>query len=168
MSCRDLDFALKLGAPDASHERGHGPGLDSVAMAVYPTQGGVGSRQASQTLEGSFSAVSAPIFATKYSFCSIFRDLQDCKPLHRSKVNFSDFRWTFLDILAGRQLEKRTPSPSSHKISNKQLRKALFAMPETAIGLFPDVGMTAVLAKLELGPELGLYLGMTGARPQNL
>ena len=31
-----------------------------------------------QTLEGSFSAVSTPIFASKYSFCSVFRDLQDC------------------------------------------------------------------------------------------
>ena len=50
-----------------------------------------------ETLEGSFSAVPTPIFATKYSFCSIFRDLQDWhsfapleskweKPLHRSKL----------------------------------------------------------------------------------
>ena len=31
----------------------------------------------SPTWKGSFSAVSKPIFATKYSFCSIFRDLQD-------------------------------------------------------------------------------------------
>ena len=31
-----------------------------------------------KTLEGSFSAVSTPIFASKYSFCSVFRDLQDC------------------------------------------------------------------------------------------
>ena len=31
-----------------------------------------------QTLEGSFSAVSTPIFASKYSFCSVFRNLQDC------------------------------------------------------------------------------------------
>ena len=31
----------------------------------------------SLTCKGSFSAVSKPIFATKYSFCSIFRDLQD-------------------------------------------------------------------------------------------
>ena len=30
-----------------------------------------------QTLEGSFSAVSRPIFATKYSFFSILRDLED-------------------------------------------------------------------------------------------
>ena len=42
--------------------------------------------------------------------------------------------------------------------------KAFFAMPETAIGLFPDVGMTHVLASLAPGRELGLYLGMTGAR----
>ena len=31
-----------------------------------------------KTLEGSFSAVSTPIFASKYSFCSVFRYLQDC------------------------------------------------------------------------------------------
>ena len=30
-----------------------------------------------QTLGGSFSSVSKPIFASKYAFCSIFRDLQD-------------------------------------------------------------------------------------------
>ena len=30
-----------------------------------------------QTLEGSFSSVSKPIFATKYSFFSIFRELQN-------------------------------------------------------------------------------------------
>ena len=30
-------------------------------------------------LEGSFSAVSTPIFATKYAFFRIFRDLQDSK-----------------------------------------------------------------------------------------
>ena len=29
-------------------------------------------------LEGSFSAVSTPIFASKNSFCSVFQDLQDC------------------------------------------------------------------------------------------
>jgi hypothetical protein len=33
--------------------------------------------QIEQTLEGSFSAVSTPIFASIYSFRSIFRDLQD-------------------------------------------------------------------------------------------
>ena len=29
-----------------------------------------------QTLGGSFSSVSKPIFASKYAFCSIFRDLK--------------------------------------------------------------------------------------------
>ena len=49
-----------------------------------------------QTLEGSFSAVSTPIFTTKASFCSIFRDLQDlqsCAPL-RSQ-NYSKIRQVF-------------------------------------------------------------------------
>ncbi|KAG5309167.1 HIBCH protein, partial [Pseudoatta argentina] len=40
--------------------------------------------------------------------------------------------------------------------------KTLFAMPETAIGLFPDVGMTYFLSRLE--GRLGLYLGLTGQR----
>lgn len=40
--------------------------------------------------------------------------------------------------------------------------KTLFAMPETAIGLFPDVGMTRVLSQLP--GNLGIYLGLTGDR----
>ena len=39
---------------------------------------------------------------------------------------------------------------------------AQFAMPETAIALFPDVGTTHVLPRLP--GELGIYLGLTGAR----
>ncbi|KNC54946.1 uncharacterized protein AMSG_10188 [Thecamonas trahens ATCC 50062] len=39
---------------------------------------------------------------------------------------------------------------------------ALFAMPETAIGLFPDVGGTHFLPRLPHG--LGMYLALTGAR----
>jgi len=50
--------------------------------------------------------------------------------------------------------------------------RTLFAMPETAIGLFPDVGMTWSLPRLpagdggdpELGFAVGMYLGLTGAR----
>ena len=40
--------------------------------------------------------------------------------------------------------------------------KTLFAMPETAIGLFPDVGGGYFLPRLHDG--LGLYYGLTGAR----
>jgi enoyl-CoA hydratase len=38
----------------------------------------------------------------------------------------------------------------------------LFAMPETGIGYFPDVGGTFFLPRL--GMEIGLWLGLTGAR----
>lgn len=38
----------------------------------------------------------------------------------------------------------------------------LFAMPETAIALFPDVGATFMLPRLP--GALGMYLGLTGAR----
>lgn len=40
--------------------------------------------------------------------------------------------------------------------------KTLFAMPEVAIGLFPDVGLMAVLPHLP--GHLGAYLALTGAR----
>jgi enoyl-CoA hydratase len=39
---------------------------------------------------------------------------------------------------------------------------ALFAMPETGIALFPDVGASYVLPRLP--GALGMYLGLTGAR----
>ena len=40
--------------------------------------------------------------------------------------------------------------------------KAMFAMPETAIGLFPDVGSSYWLPHLNSG--YGMYIGLTGAR----
>lgn len=42
--------------------------------------------------------------------------------------------------------------------------KTMFAMPETAIGLFPDVGATWALSRLSAGKAFGLYFGLTGAR----
>jgi enoyl-CoA hydratase/carnithine racemase len=39
---------------------------------------------------------------------------------------------------------------------------AMFAMPETAIGFFPDIGGTYFLPRLP--GELGMYLGLTGTR----
>jgi len=47
----------------------------------------------------------------------------------------------------------------SHVIGSE---KTLFAMPETAIGLFPDVGGSHFLPKL--GGGLGIYLALTGQR----
>jgi enoyl-CoA hydratase len=47
----------------------------------------------------------------------------------------------------------------SHRVATDRL---LFAMPETGIGFFPDVGGTYFLPRLP--GKLGLYLGLTGAR----
>jgi enoyl-CoA hydratase len=47
----------------------------------------------------------------------------------------------------------------SHRIVTE---RTLFAMPETGIGLFPDVGATFMLPRLP--GALGHYLGLTGAR----
>ena len=47
----------------------------------------------------------------------------------------------------------------SHRVVTEN---TLFAMPETGIGLFPDVGGTFFLPRLP--GALGLYLGLTGAR----
>jgi enoyl-CoA hydratase len=47
----------------------------------------------------------------------------------------------------------------SHRIGSERL---LFAMPETGIGLFPDVGGTYFLPRCP--GEVGMYLGLTGSR----
>lgn len=49
----------------------------------------------------------------------------------------------------------------SHRIATE---KAVFAMPETAIALLPDVGTSYVLPRLP--GKLGMYMGLTGARMQ--
>lgn len=46
---------------------------------------------------------------------------------------------------------------ATHRVAGERYR---FAMPETAIGLFPDVGVAHVLARLP--NEIGIYLGLTG------
>ncbi|MEZ5878897.1 MAG: enoyl-CoA hydratase/isomerase family protein [Tepidamorphaceae bacterium] len=47
----------------------------------------------------------------------------------------------------------------SHRVVGSDL---MFAMPETGIGLFPDVGGTYFLPRLP--GETGMYMGLTGAR----
>jgi enoyl-CoA hydratase len=47
----------------------------------------------------------------------------------------------------------------SHRVADETMQ---FAMPETGIGLFPDVGGSFFLPRLP--GEIGLYLGLTGTR----
>jgi enoyl-CoA hydratase len=47
----------------------------------------------------------------------------------------------------------------SHRVADETM---LFAMPETGIGLFPDVGGSFFLPRLP--GETGMYLGLTGTR----
>lgn len=48
---------------------------------------------------------------------------------------------------------------ASHRVATDRL---LFAMPETGIGFYPDVGTTYILSRLP--HKIGYYLGLTGAR----
>lgn len=45
----------------------------------------------------------------------------------------------------------------THRVAGEKYK---FAMPETAIGLFPDVGVAHALARMP--DEVGVYLGLTG------
>ena len=51
---------------------------------------------------------------------------------------------------------------SVHARCRAATENTVFAMPETAIGFFPDVGGSFFLPRL-MG-ELGMYLGLTGAK----
>ncbi len=51
---------------------------------------------------------------------------------------------------------------SVHGSARVATEAARFAMPETAIGFFPDIGASYVLPRLP--GEIGLYLGLTGTR----
>ena len=52
---------------------------------------------------------------------------------------------------------------SCHAQFRVATEKTLFAMPETGIGLFPDVGGGHFLPRIPQ-PGLGLFLGLTGER----
>ena len=69
-----------------------------------------------QTLEGSFSSVSKPIFATKASFFSIFRDLQDLQSFAPLESKWKK-PWKNHPVDT---IEKAENAESSEKITNKR------------------------------------------------
>ena len=74
-----------------------------------------------QTLEGSFSSASKPIFATKYSYFSIFRglkDLQSFAPLRSQKLKFSRNLSNFYRIFAMFVQILKIAKTSRRKVAN--------------------------------------------------
>jgi enoyl-CoA hydratase len=53
---------------------------------------------------------------------------------------------------------------SIHASFRVATERTVFAMPETAIGFFPDVGGSFFLPRLPLGPAFGLFLALSGHR----
>lgn len=53
---------------------------------------------------------------------------------------------------------------SIHAAFRVATERTVFAMPETGIGFFPDVGGSFFLPRIPLGPAFGLFLALTGHR----
>lgn len=53
---------------------------------------------------------------------------------------------------------------SMHSPVRIATENSIYAMPETAIGFFCDVGGSYFLSRIKNDISLGLYLGMTGHR----
>ena len=92
-----------------------------------------------QTLEGSFSAVSKQNFATKYSFCSVFRDLQDFQsfaPIEIEK-NSEKYRRTFSDVCQNfAKIRSHGRVTVETRIVESALRSELDPLESTAVHLF--------------------------------
>ena len=82
-------------------------------------RGGEAGRQV-KTLEGSFSAVSKPNFATKYSFFSVFWDLQDFQSFAPLRTQF------FFDFC--KILQKLMIFPDFAKFCSKSVRISYFSL----------------------------------------
>ena len=74
-------LALATTVGNAGQSLGPRPGRGQRPLATTP-----------HSFRGSFSAVSTPILATKYSFCSIFQDLQnELAEFSKNSQNFAIF-----------------------------------------------------------------------------
>ena len=80
---------------------------------------------------------------------------------YRMNAALSHFEKPYIAILDGITMGGGA-GVSVHGPVRVATEKTVFAMPECAIGLFPDVGGSYFLSRLSNG--LGLYLGLTGAR----
>ncbi|OYV36681.1 MAG: hypothetical protein B7Z80_14915 [Rhodospirillales bacterium 20-64-7] len=76
-------------------------------------------------------------------------------------LSIADFRKPFVSLIDGVCMGGGIgiSAHGSHRIATE---RAVLAMPETAIALFPDVGTSYLLPRLP--GALGMYLGLTGAR----
>lgn len=86
---------------------------------------------------------------------------EDARTLAKSKGGDVKAPKTFVSVMDGITMGGGV-GLSVHAPFRIATERTLFAMPETGIGYFPDVGVTRVLARLD--GRVGQYLGMTGAR----
>lgn len=86
---------------------------------------------------------------------------EDARTLAKSKGGELKRPKTFVSVMDGITMGGGV-GLSVHAPFRIATERTLFAMPETGIGYFPDVGVTRVLARLD--GRVGQYLGMTGAR----
>ncbi|PWZ03816.1 ClpP/crotonase [Testicularia cyperi] len=86
---------------------------------------------------------------------------EDARILSKSKGAEIKHPKTFVSVMDGITMGGGV-GLSVHAPFRIATERTLFAMPETGIGYFPDVGVTRVLARMD--GRIGQYLGMTGAR----
>ncbi|SNX87193.1 related to enoyl-CoA-hydratase [Melanopsichium pennsylvanicum] len=86
---------------------------------------------------------------------------EDARTLTKSKGGELKNPKTFVSVMDGITMGGGV-GLSVHAPFRIATERTMFAMPETGIGYFPDVGVTRVLARLD--GRIGQYLGMTGAR----
>lgn len=96
------------------------------------------------------------VFLAEYIF-DIYRLDYSIATLHEREKIVQVALWDGIVMGAGVGLSIHSPI----RIATE---KTLFAMPETAIGLYPDVGTTSALSRLSAGMPVGLMIGLTGQR----